>query len=271
MFENKFDIYIRSFSFISPTNILIGGFYPYMYTFDMNIKKLILKHDLRYDITSITRYNDNLYITDGCGFIYKYDCMQKTLVLVKESSNWHRNACMCNNNLITCDNTKVLLWDITSWKPRQLFKGVDWMCSVTSNDNIIMSGCEDGRIRYHTNQDPIVKSIQAHKSNVTDLICHGNKLYSTSFDSTLKCWDIETGLLDYTIPDANGNKFVIDSEKESLYLGCINGELKRIDIKAKKVIFTTKLHSGLINCIRFEPVSKSIWTSTKDCLKEFKN
>ncbi|KAL9642107.1 hypothetical protein ABK040_007113 [Willaertia magna] len=82
------------------------------------------------------------------------------------------------------------------------FKHFDRITSLIVNENKIYTSSIDGTICcWNKNTGECLNVLQGHCHIVTCIYLHNNFLYSTSYDRSIKCWDLNTNECIYTLKD----------------------------------------------------------------------
>lgn len=156
-------------------------------------------------------------------------------------------SCMalCNNSatlLFGSDDKSIRIFDLQYKKQIGILKGHKGRVTsilLTINDEFVITGSDDRSIRIWKLSTRIQEHFFLyHHDSITSLSLSGNLLISSSYDNTVKLWDLSSLYKppltrNFFSPVLNG---VISQVHNSIFLGCYDGSIQVInfpDLKKK--------------------------------------
>lgn len=108
-----------------------------------------------------------------------------------------------------------------------------------------------------------MRVLQGHKTGVTGLARHGDKLYSCGNDQTLRSWSIRppTERSDFRVVDLGGGvpqTVAISPRHDLVVVGFEDGKLARYSLPDGKLLGKTSGHSTLVSRIAFSPAGNRL-------------
>eukprot|EP01133_Synstelium_polycarpum_P015482 gene15482-18385_t len=112
--------------------------------------------------------------------------------------------------------------------------------------------------RFKSNQ------LIGHTDAVSSLAFNGTYVVSSSYDSTLKIWDYQSGLCRHTIPSSPSECMEIDYSNHRVITGSKNGNINIWDIESGTNQFTEKAHYGPVTALKGNYNSTVFCSGSKD-------
>jgi WD40 repeat protein len=150
--------------------------------------------------------------------LLQLDCKARAIASLR-----HRSAVA-----IATATGDVVLYDLDHdrklWSVHPAGKGIQSI-AVTNNDKLVVSGGEDGTIRIWDASDGRERlTLQGHQDSVTALAGYGARwLISSSWDSNLRIWDLESGSLVRSISRGNMFGYYLAVSADGQFLATANG------------------------------------------------
>ncbi|EOX3499309.1 hypothetical protein ACPFUZ_003337 [Vibrio cholerae] len=115
---------------------------------------------------------------------------------------------LSNEKLVSCgDDSTIRYWNVTNKEQVNVVDlgGVetDTLCVV--NEDLIITGDDDGYIRMFDGKMNSLFSCCAHSSGIKRLVCEGTRFVSLSYDRSIKVWNVDNKsvevLAESSVPD----------------------------------------------------------------------
>ncbi|MEM9456352.1 MAG: WD40 repeat domain-containing protein [Myxococcota bacterium] len=129
--------------------------------------------------------------------------------------------------------------------------------SVSRDRRILLWDLRSGRIR---------RAIYGHDKDVLSVACHDGRIYTSSDDTTLRVWDMETGrpLHVFGPFDTESDTCAIDPSRNRVVLGCDDGCVRIFDVTAGDMIAKIQAHDAGIKKVACSPIDGAILSAAYD-------
>lgn len=140
--------------------------------------------------------------------------------------------------------------------------------AISSDDRLVAKGGSDGKIKiWELGTGQNVHSIKAHDSHVVGLVFTANsqKLISSSFDQTIKIWDLESGACLQTLQiQAPVYRIAINQNSTILASGSNCGDILLWNIATGEILKRLIGHTLTVVDLSFQPEGKFLASSSFD-------
>eukprot|EP00038_Savillea_parva_P006452 m.163870 g.163870 ORF g.163870 m.163870 type:complete len:556 (+) comp12348_c0_seq1:134-1801(+) len=140
-----------------------------------------------------------------------------------------------------------------------------YSCVVHPSTNSLLVTCGDkagtlGMWRVGDDQEDAVVQYQPHTGCINMLQYHPNnaaKLYSASYDCSVRCLDVETGQFEYVTGTKGDDGWLqhgcLTPDGRTLYTSSSDGTARCLDLRSNKVAWQAQLHDRKVNTIDVHP------------------
>ena len=129
------------------------------------------------------------------------------------------------NRLISSSLDKTIrLWDINSQQNISIFSSTNGIYSMNVQDNLIITGHFDRTIKLWDirieERRSIINEFKGHNNWISNLKFINNEIFaSTSYDGSVKLWNIGTNISLFTISQQDEKVFALDSNNNFISFG----------------------------------------------------
>jgi WD40 repeat protein len=163
----------------------------------------------------------------------------------------------------------VIVWDLTTGTRERTLLGhsddVEDFCFLDGNLGASVS--RDRRILlWNLGTGAIVRVIEGHERDVLSVCAHGNRLYSSGDDSTLRVWDLDDGrpLRVWGPFDTETDTCAIDPARRRVVLGCDDGRIRVFDVETGESLATIDAHASGVKKVACSPRDGAILSAAYD-------
>ena len=112
----------------------------------------------------------------------------------------------------------------------------------------------------------IVRVIEGHARDVLSICAHGNRLYSSGDDATLRVWDLDDGrpLRVWGPFDTETDTCAIDPARRRVVLGCDDGRIRVFDVETGEMLATIDAHASGVKKVACSPRDGAILSAAYD-------
>ncbi len=223
----------------------------------------------------LTTNNDEFLTSSEDGTIKLWDLESGTLIkeLAHDSSVNSIDLNLKNDSLVSAHDNQIIIWNLEDGKVQCVSESIHedeiTCCSFSGDNKSIISASASGQIILWVNQAENIiyqKSLIGHSERVT--ACYfldSEKIISSSFDSTIRIWDIKSNsdevVLNTRFPV---NTLIITSDKRYVLAGNHNGEIEIWDLISQKRKVNFKAHVQMVNWLLLGRDNKSLYSISED-------
>eukprot|EP01100_Stratorugosa_tubuloviscum_P011733 TRINITY_DN5314_c0_g2_i1.p1 TRINITY_DN5314_c0_g2~~TRINITY_DN5314_c0_g2_i1.p1 ORF type:complete len:470 (-),score=164.21 TRINITY_DN5314_c0_g2_i1:80-1489(-) len=161
-----------------------------------------------------------------------------------------------NSNLFaTGSNDKtVKIWDLKSGDEKKILKGASQAVAslaISQNNEFILAGCNDNSLRLWTNQG-VLRHTLSHISKVSacTFMTDTQKAISTSYDRSIRCWDLNKGMcLKNIFAISPCTDLCLLPNSTTAITSHIDGNIRFWDLRTSDCTFTNQFHSRQITSL----------------------
>jgi len=108
--------------------------------------------------------------------------------------------------------------------------------SLITDKNRLFSGSYDHTIKIWDETGKCIDTLEGHQGDVTNLLVIGNKLFSGSADKTIKVWEIETGKCLHTFEGHEDHVISLAVFNDKLYSSSLDATLRVWNLETNECI-----------------------------------
>jgi WD40 repeat protein len=115
--------------------------------------------------------------------------------------------------------------------------------------------------------EPLIRTLTGHSGSIWSVAVtpDGEQVISGSQDGTLKIWNLNTGILEHTIPAHNDSVNAVCTDGLHIISGSRDKTIKVWNLKTRKLVHTLTEHSKLVNATVLTPDGSKIISGSSDC------
>lgn len=150
-------------------------------------------------------------------------------------------------------------------------------CEVMQDNKTIVVGCWDNKVYFYSIEyGRVLDTLNGHDDAVSCVRWKTNKLFTASWDSTVKIWEMDFSSAGNGLPtpdylgqldhDDGVTCLDIDHCCTSIVTGTKDGHVSLWDLSSYYSIACTPVHSGTVNCCLLSPDKRRIFSCGEDHL-----
>ncbi len=191
---------------------------------------------------------------------------------------WGYHRHLCNRIVVDADGQRaasvssdydIYIWDIATRKMTMALIGhgddVEDFYFIDAERGVSVS--RDRRILlWDLSTGRITRAIHGHEKDVLSVACHAGNIYSSSDDTTLRVWDLETGRPRHVFGpfDTESDTCAIDPSRNRVVLGCDDGCIRIFDVTAGEMVAKIDAHEAGIKKVACSPADGAILSAAYD-------
>jgi len=191
---------------------------------------------------------------------------------------WGYHRHLCNRIVVDAEGRRaasvssdydIYIWDIVECRMSMVLIGhsddvedfffidAERGVSVSRDRRIILWDLLSGRI---------IRALYGHEKDVLSVACHEGRIYTSSDDTTLRVWDIETGCQLHVFGpfDTESDTCAIDPSRNRVVLGCDDGCVRIFDVTTGHLFAKIQAHDAGIKKVACSPIDGAILSAAYD-------
>lgn len=155
-------------------------------------------------------------------------------------------------------------WRKGTYKMREFDGHSDGVLTLKFDHKYMFTGSYDTTVKiWDVNTGKLLRSLESHTAAVKTLAFDEQKVITGSLDNTIKVWNYHTGQCLSTYRGHHDSVLSVDFYKKSIVSGSADNSIKVWNVELR-TCYAMRGHTEAVNCVKIHPQSMTVFSASDD-------